>query len=817
MKISTYRTFSFSPIYTKNKRGLCTLALSALMAWGAAAAPTSTPIGSWILESRKAAPNWDLGYPVGNGSMGAINRGSFPKDIISINHDTIWSRPHFTVPKPNSRKQKLQESFDHCLKKDFPNAERSYGQTVQTPNRISCYQYLGEVNIHHLNPALKGLKPSIKRTLNLLSGESITTSQFPQGTITQNIVASYPDQVIVIRLTSTLPDGLQCRISYNRSEGVTLLQSENNTISFAGKVGKKKDHEKSNGTSFASQLRVIARNEGSVAAENNQLILKGGESATLIISATTNHNRKSPRNALTEDWQKKSTDTLTAASKLAWKSLRANAVNDHQKLMLRNVIELGTTDPKIANLTLPERHKLFKKGGSDPDLIELFYQLGRHMLISSSRPGSLPPNLQGLWEGGTHAAWNGDFHLNINVQMNMWLANLTGLNECNEPFLTLIGWLHTHGQEMARSLGCRGYSAGLASDAWGYSDFPSGSLEWAAFTLGGHWAQQHIMEEFRFTGDQEFLKSYAWPILKDGSAFMLDWLRIDPKTGQLIANVDGSPENIFLAKGANGKEYRSRIDIGNTFGHAIAWETFTDTLECAKILGIKDPLLDQISKALPRVPKPGISTDGRVMEWRNEYKEFWPGHRHKSHLYGFHPGHQFSLAENPKLAAAAAQSLAVRMKRGNKDAGGGGQTGWNLAWSTNIYARLQHGDDALDMLQRQLSTQVSENLFNHCNRPFQIDGNLGAVAGIAEMLVQSFETTAEGIPIIRILPALPKAWRKGEVRGLHTRGGFVIDLQWENAKASNVKITSKHGKPAQLIINGKKHNIQLKKSESLTL
>ena len=749
--------------------------------------------------------------------MGAINRGSFPKDIISINHDTIWSQSRFTVPKPNSRKQKLQESFDHCLKNDFANAEKSYGQTVQTPNRISSYQYLGEVNIHHVNPALKELKPNIKRTLNLLTGEAITTNQFPQGTITQNIIASYPDQVIIIRLTSTLPDGLQCQISYNRSEGVTLLQSKNNTISFAGKVGKKKNHAKSNGTAFTSQLHVIAKNQGKVFAENNQLVLKGGESATLIISAATNHHRKSPRNALTGNWQKNSSDTLTAASQKPWKLLRANAVKDHQNLMLRNVIELGTTNPDIAKLTLPERHQRFKKGDADPDLIELFYQLGRHMLIGSSRPGSLPPNLQGLWEGGTRAAWNGDFHLNINVQMNMWLANLTGLNECNEPFLTLIGWLHTHGQEMARSLGCRGYSAGLASDAWGYSDFPSGSLDWAAFTLGGHWAQQHIMEEFRFTGDQKFLKSYAWPILKDGSAFMLDWLREDPKTGKLIANADGSPENIFLAKDSNDKERRSRIDIGNTFGNAIAWETFTDTLACAKILGIQDPILDEIRKALPRVPNPGISSDGRVMEWRNEYKEFWPGHRHKSHLYGFHPGHQFSLAETPKLAEAAIQSLAVRMKRGNKDAAGGGQTGWNLAWSTNLYARLQHGDDALDMLQRQLRTQVTENLFNHCNRPFQIDGNLGAVAGIAEMLVQSFETTADGTPIIRLLPALPKAWPKGEIRGLHTRGGFVIDLQWKNNKVSQVKITSTQGNPAQLVIHGKTHLIKIKKSESLTL
>jgi alpha-L-fucosidase 2 len=746
--------------------------------------------------------------------MGAINLGSFPKEVISVNHDTIWSQSPFKSPKPRSRKQKLQETFDHCLKNNFAKAEKSYSQMIRSGNKISSYQYLGEVNILHINPTLQGKKPNIRRTLNLLTGESVTTSQFPEGTITQNIIASYPDKVIIIHLQSTLPDGLQCQITYNRSEGVTFHRAENNTISFLGKVGKKKNHSKTNGTAFASQLCVISENDGKVFAENNRLILKGGESATLIISATTNHNRKSPRTPLTGDWQKKSQRTLTAASKSPWKTLRAKAVKDHRDLMLRNVIELGTTPPEITKLPLPERHKRFKQGGNDPDLIELFYQLGRHMLISSSRPGSLPPNLQGLWEGGTRAAWNGDFHLNINVQMNMWLANLTGLNECNEPFLTLIKCIHTYGQETAQSLGCRGYAAGLASDAWGFSDFANSNLDWSAFTLGGHWAQQHIMEEYRFTRNRDFLKSYAWPILKDGSGFILDWLREDPETGHLIAGPDGSPENIFLYKDAKGKQHRSRIDIGNTFGNAIAWETFTDTLECAKILGINDPILDEIRKALPRVQAPGISSDGRIMEWRKEYKEFWPGHRHKSHLYGFHPGHQFSLTQNPKLAQAAMRSLAVRMKRGNKDANGGGQTGWNLAWSINLYARLHRGDDAMDMLTRQIRTQVAENLFNHCNRPYQIDGNLGAVAGIAEMLMQSFETSDDGTPIIRILPALPKAWPNGEVRGLRARGGFIVDLQWKNGKITQTKITSILGKPATLIINGQPHPIQLKKLET---
>jgi len=771
-------------------------------------------LGSWKLESHAPAAKWDLGYPVGNGSMGAIHLGSFPKEVISINHDTIWTKRNYTAPKPDSRKQKLQEAFRACLEEDFPKAEKAYSQMIRSRNGISSYQYLGAVTIDYQSDSQRGKNPKVHRTLNLLTGEALTTYQFPQGTITQKIIASFPDQVIVIHLSSTLPSGLNCRIGYNRSEGVTSHQATNNTITFSGQAGKK---NKRSGTKFCSQLCVVPQANLKVVSKNDTLSLSGGKSATVIISAATDHNRNSPRTPLTNEWEKQCNTTLEKAKRKSWQALRNSAVADHQHLMLQNTLELGTTPQAIAQLPLPERFKRFKQGGSDPDLMELFYQLGRHMLVSSSRPGSLPPNLQGLWEGGTRAAWNGDFHLNINVQMNMWLANLTGLSECNEPFFKLVSWLHQNGQETAKSLGCRGYCAGLASDAWGYTDFFSGNLDWSAFTLGGHWAQQHLMEEFRFSGDKQFLKNQAWPVLKDGSAFMLDWLREDPKSGSVIANVDGSPENCFLVKTANGKKFRSRIHIGNTFGNSVAWETFTDTLECAHALGIQDPILDEIRKVLPRIPHPGISSAGLLMEWKNEYEEPWLGHRHKSHLYGFYPGHEFSVKQNPKLAKAALKSLNSRMKRGHKDAAGGGQTGWNLAWSSCLYARLGLGDQALEMLDRQLKTQVNPNLFNRCNHPFQIDGNLGAVAAIAEMLVQSFETDSKENPIIRLLPALPKSWPHGEVRGLRARGGFVIDIKWNDGKLTHAKITSTLGNAATFIIDGKETPIHLKKSQTTTI
>jgi alpha-L-fucosidase 2 len=401
--------------------------------------------------------------------------------------------------------------------------------------------------------------------------------------------------------------------------------------------------------------------------------------------------------------------------------------------------------------------------------------------------------------------------------MNMWPANITGLSECNEPFFALLNLLHKYGTNTAASVGCRGYAAGLASDGWGFSDFIGGSLEWDSTLMGGHWAQEHLMEYYRFTQDKNFLKNIAWPILKDGSLFMLDWMRDNPENGMLIGGPGGSPENKYTYIGPDKKTHLAYINIGNTFTHEIAWETFSDTIECAKILGIDNELVTKVKAALKKVPPPEIAADGRIMEWHKPFGEVWKGHRHKSHLYGLYPGHQISISATPQLANAAEESLKVRMDRRNGDTGGGGRTGWNLAWSANLWARLHQGDNALAMIEEQLARQVNDNLFNRCGRPYQIDGNLGTPAGMAEMLIQSHESTETGQPLIRLLPALPAKWENGSVRGLHARGGFVVDINWRKGKFNSGKISSQQGGKAVLMIGNRRINVTLKKGESLPL
>ena len=717
---------------------------------------------AWILTANAPAPTWMHGYPVGNGSMGALNIGSYPVETIAINHDSIWGRAPYIELKKGERKAGMDEAFELCRQGKYAEAGKVYARTKNKGNKISGFQGLGELKVTHLEDSVertltdwkrsksfsatdfdkaavsldfddsnwestkaKGLaaipadstvvfrtelnlsakeaaafskllmtpiddrsaiyingkkigetntwnkptetacdkalvagrnvfavvvyngdakghmakkvqllqsqSPEVARALDLLNGESITTIKHPNHTIKQSIIASYPDQCLAVRLESSAPSGLHCKFGTNRKAGVTERSVDRHSLILEGQTDEL-------GTKFRLLVHVIPSRGGTVTKNENELVLQGGDSATLLISIATDYNRDSPRTPKKE-WKDAADTQLAKIKQLSWNELRARASADHRKLMEKCQLDLGDSGKEVTRLTTPERLARLKAGESDPDLIEQFFQLGRHMLISSSRPGSLPPNLQGLWEPGLRAAWSGDFHLNINVQMNMWPAEVTGLGECNEPFFQLIKLLHRYGQDTAASLDARGYAAGLNSDAWGHADWGKGSLEWDSFMMGGHWAQAHLMETYRYRGDEAFLKSTVWPILTDGSLFMIDWLREHPeRDGMLIAGPGSSAENVFTYSDSQGKQKKAYVSIGNAFDHAIARETFADTLECARILGIEDDFTKEVAATLKRVPEPEIGEDGRLMEWWKPFGEPWKAHRHKSHLYPLFPG-----------------------------------------------------------------------------------------------------------------------------------------------------------------------------------
>ena len=787
----------------RNLKAMC--ALFFLLNLTASAQNSINNNSNWILRADKAAKYWDRAYPIGNGNLGTLNLGSFPEEHIFLNHDTIWSNSGVRKVAKNSRKKDMDEAYKLCLEGKYKEAEGVYARAKNKGNRISSFQYLGDFKIKHLSSP-KATKTT--RQLNLLTGESLSKTQTQSGEITQTILASKPNQCLLIKLKSTEKKGLHCSFDLNRSAGIQWIKADKDLLSFKGSTGNK-------GTSFTSIVKIIPSKGGKLSVDGKKLILKGAKEAMLVITASTNHNRQNPQQARTDKWDQEAKNTLDKALKLGWKKLEKKAIKDHRRLMKRCVIDLGTTSKSISVLSTPERIELIRKGGYDADLLESFFQLGRHMLISSSRPGSMPPNLQGLWAANLRPAWNGDYHLNVNVQMNYWAANTTGLSECNEPLFTLMKLLRKNGKNTAESLGCRGYAAGLASDGWGQSDWIGGSLEWDSFILGGHWLQAPLMEHYRVTRSKKVLKEEAWPTLVEGCKFLFDWMRVDAQ-GKLVGGPASSPENVFWYKDAQGRQQRVQLSIGNTFDHAIAWETFTDTLEAAKILKINNAFTKEVAAKLKLIPKTRIAPDGRIMEWHKNFREEWKGHRHKSHLYGFFPGKQFN-SNDKKLFEAAKKSLDVRMDRKNGDAGGGGQTGWNLAWSANLWARLQEGDKALDIVMRQLRTQVNENLFNRCGNPYQIDGNLGSPAALAEMLIQSHESGPKNIPIIRLIPALAKEFKNGSAKGLRTRGGFTVDMEWQSGRITKAKIKSKFKAKVYIIINGQKKLLKMKKGQTIKL
>ena len=781
------------------KNTLPLLLLLALRALPAASAP--------VLRADHPAARWDHAYPVGNGSLGAMSFGSYPEDRIVLNHDTIWSKPPRVALAPGGRTNDMAQAFALALAGDYAGAEAAYCRAKNKGHHVATFQTLGQLSITHLD-APSNVAPRVERSLDLMSGESRVLTALPDGEIRETLLASYPDRCLVLRLESTRPGGLQVRLALNRPAGVTSRSAQGNVLGLMGDCG----------TKFTALASVLAETGGMVTTEGETLVLKGGAAATIVVTAATDYNRADPRQPRTDEWAADGTSAMKKAAATGWAALQKRAVADHRALMERCVLDLGPSDPAVAARSTPERMDLLRKGGRDPELLVAFFQLGRHMLLGSSRPGSLPPNLQGLWEPGLKAAWNGDFHLNVNVQMNMWPAALTGLEECNEPLFALLNLLHRHGQETAASLGCRGYAAGLASDAWGLADWIGGSPEWDSWILGGHWAQEHLMEHYRFTQDRAFLRETAWPILKDGALFLLDWLREEPGTGRLISGPGGSPENKFTYTDAEGKTRAAYISIGNTVDHAIAWETFSDVLECAGLLGIRDDFTAQVEAALKRVPPPPVGEDGRIMEWWKPFGEVWKGHRHKSHLYGLYPGRQITRDGTPALAAAAEKSLVVRMDPKNGDCAGGGHTGWNLAWSAALWARLGQGDRALEMIHEQLRTQVNENLFNRCGGPFQIDGNLGTPAAMAEMLVQSREegsgfsgqgsgSTELRTPnperyLVELLPALPADWPNGSARGLRARGGLTVDLDWAQGRVTTFRLIAPQPRRVRVRVNG---------------
>lgn len=430
-----------------------------------------------------------------------------------------------------------------------------------------------------------------------------------------------------------------------------------------------------------------------------------------------------------------------------------------------------------------------KAGEINPHLYELMFQYGRYLLISSSRPGTMPANLQGIWANKLQTPWNGDYHTDVNIEMNYWPAEVTNLSEMHLPMFDLIASLVAPGTKTAQTqYQKKGWVVHPITNVWGYTS-PGEYASWGMHTGAPAWICQHIGEHYRFTGDKDFLRK-MYPVLKGAVEFYMDWLVTDPKTDKLVSGPAVSPENTFVAPDGS----QCQISMGQTHDQQTIWQLFDDFEMASEALQINDAFTQGVADAKGRLLETRIASDGRIMEWAQEFPEAEPGHRHISHLFAVHPGSQINLLQTPELAEAASKSMDYRISHG------GGHTGWSSAWLISQYARLHRAEKAKESLDKVLEKSLNPNLFTQCP-PFQIDANFGTTAGIAEMLLQSY-IYEQGAYIIQLLPSLPEGWKNGKFSGLKARGGFEVSVEWKDGVMVRAEIKSLLGNPFRVWYRG---------------
>jgi alpha-L-fucosidase 2 len=739
----------------------------------------------------KPASEWVEALPIGNGILGAMVFGGTGNERLQLNEGTLWAGGPYDPVNP-AAKDAIPRVRTLVNERKFREAADLVDRDViAKPRGQMPYQTVGNLTLAFSHEDAS----AYRRELDL--DTAVTTVRYEHAGVafSREAFASAPDQVIVMRLTASAPGRVSFRAAMNTPMKAEVTTEDGDTLVMRGKGG---DHEGIPGAiTYEARVRVLAKG-GKITAGGSELSVEGADEAILLIAAATSFRRFDDVGGEPSPIVKQ---RIADAASKPFARLLSDHLKDYQALFRRVAVDFGRTD--ASQLPTDERIRRFAEG-NDPALAALYYQFGRYLLISCSRPGGQPANLQGIWNDSLNPPWQSKYTININTEMNYWPAESGNLAESVEPLIRMVEDLAETGARTARAMyGARGWVVHHNTDIW-RATAPIDGPNWGMWPCGGAWLCLHLWDRFEFSGDRAVLNR-IYPVLKGASEFFLDTLQQSPDGEWLVTNPSISPENMH--------PHGSAVCAGPVMDSQILRDLFANTIKAAAILGRDEAFRKELAATRARLAPNRIGSEGQLQEWLEDWdlQAPEPRHRHVSHLYGLYPGRDIHRRDTPDLAAAVAKSLDLRGDRA---------TGWATAWRIVLWTHLGDGDRAHRILSHLISPGLTyPNLFD-AHPPFQIDGNFGGAAGIAEMLMQSRLRTVDGAARptstveIELLPALPKALASGSVRGLCARGGFDVDLKWRNGKLEEATIRSRIGGSARLLHGPGVREINLKPGES---
>lgn len=753
----------------------------------------------------KPATHFTQSLLLGNGRLGAMMFGNTKQERIALNEISLWSGGpqdadiedayQYLKPIQDSLLAGNNKAAQQILQKHFVAKGRGSGFGNGAKDKYGCYQTMGDLFISWKDS--NAAVTNYSRVLDIERALATTSFTRNTATITEEMFTDFVNDITWLRLSSTKKNSINITLSLYRKENAEIT-AKKGILVMTGQLPSGSDK----GMQFVTIAQPTVK-DGSIRQEGNNLVIENATECWVKISSVTNYDYHTG-NLSTADISGKALSYLEKTNKSSFISAQQKSTAAFQQLFNRCRWTMPGTNA-ASHLTTNQRLINYQNAKEDATLPVLYFNFGRYLLISSSRPGLLPANLQGLWAVEYQTPWNGDYHLNINIQMNYWPAELTNLSSLAEPIHRFTASLMPNGAKTAKAYyHANGWVAHVISNPWLYTS-PGEGADWGSTLTGGAWLCEHIWEHYRFTKDVNFLKQY-YPVLKGAAQFLQSILIKEPTHGWLVTAPSNSPEHAY--KMPNG--FVGNTCMGPTMDMQICRELFNACISASSVLNTDEQWRHNLEETVKQLAPNQIGAKGDLNEWLNDWEDGDPHHRHVSHLYGLHPYDEISVNKTPALAEAARQTL---IQRG--DAG----TGWSMAWKINFWARLHDGGHALKMFKQLLTPVAGEDGIKMsgggsypnllcAHPPFQIDGNFGATAGLAEMLLQSNEDWIE------LLPALPTEWPTGKINGLCARGGFDVGMDWNNGTLASATILSKNGNDCTVLYNGKSIKLKTEKGKT---